>query len=136
MSESISTPRKRLALDTDWLTALNAVLGAIVCAAIGTGLAWSTLHGSVRPGRASWNTPIFAALLIYIAVKGESGKLFKTSVLVFAIGPISGTVLWIARASDQTLLANAVFVRWIYVMLCFACCIYTIYWFKTKLVRV
>jgi len=135
MVEALPTVKKRLALDTDWLTALNAISGFVFCVLIGVVLTWSTLRGSFKASAPSWSTPLFAALLIYVALR-DIGKPFKTAVLVFDIGPVSRTVLWLFRASEQTQFINEIFVRLIYVILCFAGGAYTIYWFKKKIKHV
>ena len=132
MAESLTEPKRRMALDTDWLTALNVICAFVACGLIGTALMWTTLQGSVKVSHPSWATPLFAGLLIYVAVK-DSGKVFRTAVLVFAIGPVSRIVLWLLRASIETQLINEIFVRWVYVLLSFAGCAYSVYWFKTKI---
>jgi hypothetical protein len=130
--QALPTAKKRLALDTDWLTALSALSGFLVCVLTGVALTWSTLRGSFKASAPSWSTPLLAAMLIYVALR-DSGKPFKTAVLVYAIGPVSRTVLWLFRTSDETQFINEIFIRWIYVILCLAGCVYTIYWFKTKI---
>jgi hypothetical protein len=134
MEEALAGRKRHLALDTDWVTALNVIWGFVACALIGLALTWSTLHGSFKASPPSWSTPLFAALLIYMGIKiKDSGMLFKIGTLVFAIGPISQIVLWLLRASVETYFINALFVRWIYALVCFGCCAYAIYWFKTKI---
>ena len=131
MAEVLPEPKKHLALDTDWLSAMGAVCGFFIAGSLGAAFVWMTVRGTFKVTSPSWLAPLVAATLIYAGIR-TSEKLFKIAFFVFAIGPVSRIVLWLARASNETRLINEIFVRWIDTALFFAACVYVIYWFKTK----
>jgi hypothetical protein len=131
MSESLIQPRKQLALDTDWGSAVVAVWAFFLCALFGTVTGVFTLKNRFHVSSVHWWTPLFAAWVIYIGLSFPE-RLLKISAFVFSIGPISRIILWLVRASSETRLTNEIFVRWIDTALYFAGCIYVVWWFKSK----
>lgn len=132
MAQAMTEPRKHLALDTDWLTALNVSFGLLFSILAAIGVTWSLLHTAIKAVSPSWSSPFLAAFLIYWAAK-DSNKVFRTSLLIFALGPISHIVLWLVRASTETRVLNEVFIRCSWIGLCFVGCLYAIYWFSSKI---
>jgi hypothetical protein len=132
MSESLTEPKKHLALDTDWTSAAGAVGLFVICAFLGAATSWGTLRGTFKAGSPSWSTPLFAGWIIYCGIK-ISDKLFKTAAFVFAIGPVSRVILWSLRASTETRWTNEIFVRWIDTVLYFGVCVYVVFWFGSKI---
>jgi len=131
MAESLTGPKKHLALDTDWTSAAGAVSGFVMCAFLGVATTWMTLQGTFKAASPSWWTPLLAGSIIYCGIT-ISDKLFKTAVFVFAIGPVSRMILWSLRASAETRWINEVFVRWIDTVLYFGVCVYIVFWFGSK----
>jgi hypothetical protein len=127
--------KRRLALDTDWGTALAAVWAFMLCAALGVGTSWTTMRGTFKVSPASWWTPLFAGLLIWMGISIRL-KLWRLAAFVAALGPVSRMVLWSLRSPYDARLANEIFVRWIDSVLYFAACVYVVYWFRTKVTRV
>ncbi len=124
-------PKKHLALDTDWTSAIIAVWGFFVFAFLAAGGTWMTLQARFDVTPTSWRTPLLAGVLIYLGVRSEGW--LRVGALVFAVGPVSRIILWLARASHETQFINEEFVRWIDSALFFAGCVYVAYWFKSKI---
>ena len=133
--ESLTQPKKHLALDTDWVSLMSAVLAFLIFLLLGTGMTWVTLSGRFRVSSATWWTPLFATFLLYVSAKAPD-KVVRIGALILAIGPLSEIILWLCRASYQTKLINEVFVRWIDSVLYFAVCGYTLYRVKSKITHV
>ena len=135
MAESLTEPKKHLALDTDWLSALGAIWLFCLFAFFGAGTIWMLLRGTLKPTPVSWVTPLLAGTSIYFGIRIPE-KLFKIAAFVFAIGPVSRIILWLVGASTDTWLINEIFIEWIFALWCLAACIYVIYWFRTKITHV
>jgi len=131
MAESLTAPKKHLALDTDWTSAGVAVAAFVMFGFLGAATSWMTLRGTFKALPPSWWTPLFAGGIIYFGIS-ISDKLSKTAAFVFAIGPLSRMILWSLRASTETRWINEIFVRWIDTALYFAVCIYIVLWFGSK----
>jgi hypothetical protein len=131
MAESVTEPKKHLALDTDWRTAVGMVAFFFICAFFALGTAWVTLRGTFKVPSSPWLTLALLASGIYFAVVCRE-RSFRIAILVFAIGPVFRIVLLISHASAETLNINELFVRWIHSGLYLAGCVYAIYWFKSK----
>jgi hypothetical protein len=134
-AESITAPKKHLALDTDWASASVAICAFFVFGLVGAGVVWMTLQGHFRVSPVTWWTPLFAGGLIWVGISGPD-KLFRLAVFSFVLGPVLRIALWLARASTETRLENEIFVRWIDSCLYLSICVYTIYWFSTKIKHV
>jgi len=132
MAESLTEPKKHLALDTDWTSAASAVSIFVICALLGMATGWATLRGTFRAVSPSWWTPLFAGWIIYCGIT-ISDKLFKTAAFVFAIGPVSRLILWFLRASTETRSINEIFVRWIDTVLYLGVCVYVVFWFGSRI---
>lgn len=111
---------------------MGAVFGFLMAAFMGTAFAWTIVREPFKVTPTSWSTPLLAALFIYSGIK-ITEKFFKIACFVFAVGPVSRIVLWLAQASNETRLINEIFIRWIDTALFFAACVYVIYWFSTKI---
>jgi multisubunit Na+/H+ antiporter MnhG subunit len=131
MAQAMTEPKKHLALDTDWLTALNVSFGLLFSILAAVGMTWSLLHTAIKAVSPSWSSPFLAVLLIYVAVK-DSNKVFRASLIILAVSPISHIVLWLFRASTETRVLNEVFIRCSWIGLCFVGCLYAIYWLSSK----
>lgn len=131
MTGSLTEPKKHLALDTDWTSAVAAVCGFFIFSFLSVGKIWMTLRGPLPVPKVGWLTPVVAGMYIYFGI-GLKERLFKTACFVVAIGPVSRILLWLVRASPETQLVNAVFVTWIDIALYLGACTYIVYWFKTK----
>lgn len=132
MVESGTAPKKHLALDTDWMSAVIALCALIGFGLLGAAMVWTMLQGKLSVGAVTWWTPLLAAGFIYSAIEFRD-KLFRVAALICSIGPVSRTALWLGRASAQTRLTNEIFVRCIDIGLFFGLSIYAVYWLKTKL---
>ncbi|HLW86954.1 MAG TPA: hypothetical protein VKR57_00600 [Terriglobales bacterium] len=135
MAVALTKPKGQIALDTDWLTALNVSFGIFFGALAAIGLIWNLIHGPIKASHANWSSPLFVLGLIYLGAR-ESNKGFKAVLYVLAVGPISRMVLWVLRASAQTYFFNEIFVRSTWAGLCVIGWLYAIYWLKTKIKRV
>jgi len=135
MVELVPEPKKHLALDTDWASAMVAVGSFLVFAFLGTGTIWMTLRGTLPVPKVEWSTPILAAVIIYIAIRVPD-KFIKVVCFVFVVGPVSRMLLWLVHASADTQLVNAIFTRWIDSGLYLSICVYILFWFKTKVTHV
>src|SRR5579872_2671228 len=132
MAESLTEPKKHLALDTDWTSAGGAVVAFVMCGLLGVGTSWMTLQGTFKASSPVWWTPLFAGAIIYSGIS-ISDKRFKVAAFVFAIGPLSRMILWSLRASTETRWINEFFVRWIDTALYFGVCVYVVFWFGSKI---
>jgi hypothetical protein len=132
MAESLTEPKKHIALDTDWTSGVGAVGLFVIFAFLGAATSWGTLLGTFKAPSPSWWTLLFAGWIIYCGVK-ISGKAFKTAAFDFAIGPVSRMLLWSLRASTETRWINEIFVRWIDTALYFSVCVYVCFWFGSKI---
>jgi len=132
MADAAAAPKKHLALDTDWMSAVIALCAIFIFGLLGTGTAWMILQGKPAVVSFAWWTPLIAVGCIYSAVVLRDKRL-RIVLLIDVIGPLSRTVLWLARGSADTQLANEIFVRWIDTGLYLAICAYAVYWLKTKL---
>jgi hypothetical protein len=135
MAEFVTGPKKYLALNTDWQTALAMVAVFIISALMGSGTAWMTLHGTFTLPSNPWLTLALLASGIYFAIVIRE-RLFRVAVFVFAVGPAIRIALWMVHASAQTLLINEVFVRWMHTGLYLAGCVYAVCWFRGRIVYV
>jgi len=135
MVELVPEPKKHLAFDTDWASALVAAGGLVILAFLGAGTIWMTLRGTLPVPKVGWSTPLLAAFIIYCAIVVPD-KFLKTVCYVLAVGPISRMLLWVLRASPETQLMNAIFTRWIDSGLCLGICAYILFWFKAKVTHV
>jgi hypothetical protein len=135
MTDSITEPKRHLALDTDWASAVAAACSFVICALLGTATTWMILRGHFGAASPSWWTLLLAGSSIYCGIS-ISDKFARTAVFVFAIGPISRVILWFLRASAETRWTNEIFVRWIDTVLYFGVCIYVVFWFTSKVRRV
>lgn len=132
MVEITQGPRKHLALDTDWMTALNVSFGLIFSSTAAVGLTWSLLHTTMKAVSPSWSSPLVAALYIYMGIR-DSRWVFRVVVFTLALGPVSHVILWLFRASPETRVLNEVFIRCSWIGLCVVGFVYIIYWFSTKI---
>jgi hypothetical protein len=132
MAESLTEPKKHLGLDTDWTSAVVAVVAFFICGFLGVATSWITLRGTFKASSPSWWTPLFAGSIIYTGIS-ISDKLFKTAAFFFAMGPLSRMISWLLRASTETRWINEIFVRWIDTALCFGVCVYIVHWFVSKI---
>jgi hypothetical protein len=135
MAESLTEPKKHLALDMDWASALGAVSAFFLCAFLAVATTWMTLRASFSVTSPSWWTPVFAAGLIYAGFSVPERK-WRFGIFFFCIGPVSRIVLWLMKTSYQTRLTNEIFVRWIDSALYGAICVYIICGFRTKITHV
>jgi phosphatidylserine synthase len=132
MSESLASPKKHLALDTDWMSGVVAAFGFFICALLGVGIVWTTVRGTFHAGLPSWRTALLAAGFIWLGAR-ESDRSFR--ILMFSLAGVKTLrlILWLSGASNQTLVINEVLARWIESGLYLAICVYVAYWFKTKI---
>lgn len=132
MVESATAPKKHLALDTDWMSAVVALCAFFIFGLVGAASVWAMMRGKIGLESVTWWTqPLLAAGCIYGAIVLPD-KRVRIAFLIFAIGPVSRMILWLGRASAQTRLTNEIFVRCIDIGLCFAICIYAVHWLRTK----
>ena len=132
MGESTAASKKHLALDTDWMSAAIAVCAIFAFGLLGAAMVWTMLHREVSSRSVTWWTPLLAAGFIYLAMESRD-KLFRVVIVIYTIGPVSRTALWLARASAPTLFMNEILVQWMDTGLYFAICIYAVYWLLTKI---
>lgn len=132
MVESATAPKKHLALDTDWMSAVIAVCAFFIFGLLGAAMARAMLQGKVSIGVVNWWTPLLVAGSIYLAIESRD-KLFRVAILSYAVGPVSRTALWLERASAQTRSMNEIFVRCVDIGLFLGVCVYAVYWLKTKI---
>jgi hypothetical protein len=132
MAESLAEPKKHLALDTDWTSAIVAVSAFVIFGFLGVATSWMTLRGTFKGLPPFWWTPLFAGGIIYLGIS-ISDRLSKTVVFVFAIGPLSRMILWSLQASTETRWINEIFVRRIDTVLYFGVCVYVVFWFGSKI---
>lgn len=132
MAGAITEPEKHLALDTDWLTALNVSFGLFFSILAVVGMTWSLLHTAIKAVAPSWSSPFLAAFYLYLGVR-DSNRILRGTLFVLAIGPLSHIALWLFRASTETRVLNEVFIRCSWIGLCVVGCVYAIHWFSTKI---
>jgi hypothetical protein len=135
MAESQTDPEKHITLDTDWQTALAMMALFVICAFMGIGTTLMTLHGTLKIPSNSWLTLSLLVFAVYCGVVCRE-RPFRVAIIVFAVGPFSRIVLWMAHASSETLLINEVFVRWIHTGAYLAGCVYVVYWLRRKITYV
>ena len=135
MAELLTQPKKHLALDTDWQTALGMAAFFFICAVTALGSIRMALQGSFSVPDIGWATPLLAVACLYFAC-ATPDRLLRLAAVVFAVGPISRTMLWLLHASKETQLINLFFVRWIDLGLFLGGCVYAIYWFRKKVTYV
>jgi hypothetical protein len=135
MAESLTGPKKHIALDTDWQSALAMAAVFFISAFVGIGTAWITLRGTFRVSSSPWLTLALLAFGVYCCVVIPE-RSFRIAVVIFAVGPVVRIALWTAHASAETLLVNEIFVRWIHSGLYLAGCVYAVVWFRRKITHV
>jgi hypothetical protein len=134
MAESLTGPKKHLALDTDRGSAAGMVLLFVICGLFAATTASRIVHGTqpTVSARVSWQTWL---LLVMCPVYyfGTSERLLRITGAVVAIHPVSRVLLWLLKAPPETLIANIAFLRVIDLKLFIAVCIYVTSWFKSKI---
>jgi len=131
MTETLTQPKKHLALDMDWASFMGAVFFFLIFLLFSFAKIWVTLHGRITVLSVAWWTPLFAAFLVCLVVRAED-KAVRVGAFVFAVGPLSRIILRLCRASCDTRLVNEIFVRWIEAALYTAICGYVPYWVVSK----
>jgi|HubBroStandDraft_5_1064220.scaffolds.fasta_scaffold599794_2 hypothetical protein len=133
MSESLTEPKKHLALDTDRGSAAGMILLFVMCGLFAATTASRIVHGTQPTVSASisWRT-WFLLVLCPLWFFGTRERLLRILCLVVAIGPVSRVLLWLLKAPLDTLIANVAFLRVIDLMLFVAVCVYIPCWFKSK----
>ena len=132
MAEPPAEPKKHLALDTDWGSAVGMALLFFLCALATIGRTMQMLHAHWSPEPVTWQTWFVLAMYAWCAFWVRERRIQIVCLLV-AVGPASRVLLWLTRASIETQLANAAFTQSIGGLLFLGTCIYIIWWFKSKI---
>ena len=134
MAESLTEPKKHLALDTDVVSVVAMAIVFAMSALLAVTTMLRIVH-RVQPvvsATISWQTWLLLVLCpLYFF--GLRERLLRIICAVFAIGPVSRVLLWLLKAPPDTLIANVAFLRVIDLMLYVFGCIYIPYWFRSKL---
>jgi hypothetical protein len=135
MSGQLTDTKKRLALDTDWLTAAGMVALFLMSLCLGAGTIWITVRGTLTVSGVSWTTVLLAAAFLYFGFAVYE-RLFKIAAFLLASGPVSRIALSLLHASGETRRMNTIFTSWIDALVYLAVSVYVICWFRSKLTHV
>ena len=122
---------KKLALDTDWVTATAMLLLFFMCLFFAVGNSWLLATGSFRVSPTPYAAFAFVTFLFWMAYRAPE-KVVKIGAFVLAVGPIAKIVLWLFRATPETLRLNAVFERTFDMVVYLGACVYVINWFRCR----
>jgi hypothetical protein len=132
MGESMTAPKKQLALDTDWRSATAMTALFVICALIGARELFKIVHGA-KPGIAvTWQTWLLLAVCASWSVWGGE-RWFRAVSLIMALSVASRVLLHLLNATVQTQLANAALLRVVDLILCAGGCAGISRWFKSKI---
>jgi hypothetical protein len=134
MAEGVLEPKKRLALETDWTSAVGMTFLLILFLILAVRAALRIVHGPWTLEPITWQTWVLVGVSAWIFFRaravGDRSMLF-IGVLV-AIGPVSRILLRLSHAAIGTELVNASFVRVINGLLYVGGCLFLLWWFKSK----
>jgi hypothetical protein len=122
---------KKLALDTDWMTAVGMALLCLFCALFAGGITWTMLTGRWRVVPPSWALGLLIVYGLWLAVAARDQRL-RLVFGVLVLGPVLRVVAWFLHASREAEVTIAIFDRWTDVILCVGACFYSIIWFKRR----
>ncbi len=134
MTES-QNPERRLAMNTDWVSAIGMVLLFALCAFFAGHGTWRLFHGEVHSVDTSWPIILAALFFLYIGIAARVKEL-KILFVLLALGPISKALLWKLKAPMDIQNMNSVFVGWIDVVVYVGVAAYILWWFKRNTITV
>ena len=136
MAESLTEPKKHLALDTDWTSAAGMGFLLLLFLMLATRSAIRIVRGpwSVEP--ITWQTWLLVGMCawsFFCASRTPYERSIRIIGVLVAIGPVSRILLRMSHATIETELFNAAFVRGINGMLYVGGCLFVLWWFKSKI---
>jgi hypothetical protein len=135
MVESTTAPKKHLALDTDWTSAVTMVLLFIFCALFTALSAYSIFYRHHSAERITWRTWVMVGMAAWLFVSvrtSEHKSQIRAVIALMSVGPVSRIVLRIVHATVETQLANDAIVRVIDGLLFAGLGLSVLWWFKSK----
>src|ERR1700691_6480620 len=118
MGESITVPKKQLALRTDWRSVTGMVALLAICALAGASELSRIVLGA-KPGIAvSWQSWLLLAVFaLGFVAQSQIPRWFRIVSLIFALSFASRIFLHLLSARVETQLANAALLRVAYLIL-------------------
>jgi hypothetical protein len=131
MAETLTEPKKHLALDTDWRAAAGMAVLFVICALLGGRRLFEIVRGVKPEITVTWDSSI----LLCACVSGFISRMercLRTASLIMALSVGSKILLHVLKATVETQLANAALLRVLYVMLWTGGCTGVFWWFRSK----
>lgn len=131
MAELVAEPKKQLAFDTDWRTALEMASLFVVCALFFASSIFRIIRGAKPTVGVDWHSWIFLSLCVLVVLQSHERQ-WQTVALIASLNPASRILLHILGANVDLQMANVAFLRVIDLMLFGGACAYISWWFKSK----
>jgi hypothetical protein len=135
MVEPLIEPRKRLVLDTDWMTAALAAVCFLFCLFGAVAVGWRVFTGAAVSLRITWQTGFALIFGTWLATQvRERASRFAVGLLVLSTG--SRILLALVHASSAIQTSNSEVARVIDLLLMVGFCHYILRWLRTRLKRI
>ncbi len=131
---NVGSERKRLILDTDWISALGVALFLVACLCLAVWTFVEVVDGIPPSSRVTWETWFLAGYFIYLLL-ATTDRSLRFAIGLAAAGAISRVMLWSLRASMAVQIGNAAIFRVFEMFLYLGGCIFAGRWFFAKLHR-
>jgi hypothetical protein len=135
MAESVTEPKRHLALDTDWICGTMAAGVLIGCLLLSGRVIWQVLTGANVEPRVSWYTVMLLFACIW-AVTATESRILRLGFALVGLAPASRLALYLTHASIATQMMNAEVMRVVDAIALTMFCVYLVQWFKTKIKHV
>jgi hypothetical protein len=132
MIEADPQTRSRLALDTDWLTAVMTALALLILLVALAGSVWGMVQQWPVRLLVSWRTAVLALVCIWLFMKIRP-RLLRLGFALIGIVSGSEALLYIAHASLPAQMENAQIMRVVETVACLSFLVHIVRWFRAKI---
>jgi len=132
MTESNPETRTRLALDTDWLTAVMATFALLILLGAMAGSVRGVAEQSSARLGISLRTVGLALVCIWPFITIHA-RLLRLGFALFGIASGSKALLYFAHVSLPAQMQNAQVMRMVEIVACLCFVVYIVHWFRTKI---